>query len=63
MEILRGGTKPCCISLILFNWCCKYRTKEYGEGFEDFKKRGGGRKEELFSTMKQTDDLELASKE
>ena len=41
MGILRGGTKPCCISLILFTWCCEHRNKEYGEGFEDFKKRRG----------------------
>jgi hypothetical protein len=49
MGILRGGTKTCCISLILFNWYCEYLTKEDGEGFEDFKKReeGGGRERSI----------------
>jgi hypothetical protein len=63
LEILREGIKRCCISFILFNWYCEYLTKENREGFGDFKKGGKGGKGEVFSTMKQADDLELRSKE
>ena len=48
----RGIRQAYCLSLILFDLCIEYRTKEALEGFGDFKIRV-----QVICTVKRADDL------
>jgi hypothetical protein len=58
VKIGRGVRQGCCLSLILFNACSEYPTKEAVEGFGDFKIGG-----QVIHTVKYVDDLVLLAKE
>jgi hypothetical protein len=54
----KGGRLGCCLSLILFNGCNEYLTKEALEGFGGFKIGG-----QAICNVKYEDDLVLLAKE